>query len=192
MKKLLIARPIALCFTLSLLFLVLCPQQAAAGAFELSLGFSFNRSNYTGSNYSWSRHWGATAGYYFTEHSEIEFSVQDIVDRTSIMGYEDTTFHDQIYSFNWVQSLTSKDFPVQPYVKVGLGQLNREATGSYANGGSPPAIVDSLTVVLGAGLRLYFTKKFAIRSEATTYLTGGNIQTWKNNVSTNIGVSFYF
>ncbi len=32
-----------------------------------------------------------------------------------------------------------KNYFIQPYAKVGVGQLNREASGNYAGGSSPPA-----------------------------------------------------
>ena len=180
---------------LFLAILVMClvlPWQAAAGSFEYSFGFSYNRSNYSDNNYSWSRRWGTSLGYHFNDTSELELSFQDVTDRTSISGFEDTTFHDQIYSANWVQGLLGKGYWIQPYVKVGIGQLNRTASGTYMGGAQPPAILDQVTPVLGAGLRLYLSRSFAIRSEATTYLDGGAISTWQQNVAVSIGASIFF
>ncbi len=168
------------------------PKEAGAGAFELSSGFSFSRSNYTESNFNWSRRWGFGFGYYFSEHSELEFAFQDAVERTKILGYEDTTFHDQIYSLNWVQGLLGKNFPIQPYIKIGIGQLNRDGNGTYLGGITPPLKVDSLTGVLGAGLRLYLTKTFGIRFEGTSYLAGGSIKNWEDNIALSSGISYYF
>lgn len=179
-------------FSIIILSLVLAPSLAAADPLEFSLGFSFNRSNYSNSNFTWSRRWGTSLGYYFSENAEVEIAFQDVLDRTKLTGFEDTTFHDRIYSANWVQSLSNRNFPIQPYVKLGLGQLNRDAQGSYALGLSPPARLDSLTVVMGAGLRLYFTRRFAIRSEATSYLTGGKISTWQDNIAVTAGASIIF
>jgi hypothetical protein len=173
---------------------MLIPRQAAAadGAFEISFGFNFSRSNYTDNNFTWSRRWGTSFGYHFNDRSEVEFSFQDNTDRNHIVGYEDTTYHDRVYSINWVQALTGKNAVVQPYVKIGVGQLNREATGTYAGGASPPSVVDSVTGVLGAGTRIYITKAFALRIEATSYLAGGSIGTWDDNFGVAFGASFYF
>lgn len=171
---------------------IAAPRQAAAGTFELSLGFQFNRTQYDGLGFSWVRRWGSSVGYHFNDKSEVEFSFQDVVDRTKITGSEDTTFHDQIYSLNWVQAFTGKNFPIQPYVKIGVGQLNRSATGSYANGTEPPRIMDSVTGVLAGGLRIYIMRNFALRGEATSYLARGSIRTWKDNLAFTSGVSFYF
>jgi hypothetical protein len=178
----------------ALLLPILIPSQAKAGYFELSGGFSYDKNNYGDDDYSWDRKWGASFGYHFSERSEIELSFQDVVERTSILNFEDTTFHDQIYSVDWVQALTGKDFPIQPYFKVGVGQLDRTATGSYGvNGssGSPPAELDQVTPILGLGLRIYLTRNFGLRGEATTYLTSG-ISSWNQNISITGGVSFYF
>ncbi|NDD93118.1 hypothetical protein EBZ37_13690, partial [bacterium] len=96
-----------LSFFLIFLGLLFCadPQPTQASAIEASAGFSFNRSNYGSGNYSWNRRWGASVGYKFSPVSSIELAVQDVVDRTLIVGYEDTRFHDEIYSLNWVQNL---------------------------------------------------------------------------------------
>ena len=171
--------------------IVLLPNLAAAGPIEVSLGFSFSQTHYSEESFTWTRKWGASLGYYLTELTEIEIAFQEIVDRNKIVGYEDTTFNDKIYSANWIQSLT-KTFPIQPYVKAGLGQLNRDATGTYYFGSAPPSRVDSVTGIIGAGLKIYVTRNFGIRAEATAYLTGGSIRTWKDNTSTTIGVSGYF
>jgi hypothetical protein len=176
---------------LCLIAACLLPRSAAAG-FEVSLGFSFNKSNYADLGYTWSRRWGATFGYHFSDTSEIEVGFQDITDRAKIVDFQDTTFHDQIYSLNWVQSLVGRSWAVQPYFKIGVGQLNREASGEYASGGSPPLRVDSVTGILGGGLRIYLTRAFAIRTEVTSYLTGGSIRTWRDNLGVTIGTSIQF
>ena len=174
-----------------ILFFSVLPKGALAQV-ELSAGFSFSRTNYTTDSYTWNRKWGASFGYHFTERSGIEFSVQEIVDRTFIVNYEDTTFHDNVYSVSWIQDLAGRHFPVQPYAKIGIGQLNRDASGSYFNGASPPLMVDSVTGVLAAGCRFYLTNNFAVRTEATTYLSGGNISTWKDNIGFTAGLSVVF
>lgn len=173
---------------------VLIPGTAsgAEGSWEAALGFNFNKSDYTGGNFTWTRRWGASIGFHFSERSGVEVAFQDIVDRTKIDGFENTTFHDQIYSANWVQALVGRKVAIQPYFKIGIGQLNREAEGEYANGARPPALLDSVTGVLGAGLRLYLTRTFAVRMEATSYLAGGSVRTWKDNVSVSFGASLFF
>lgn len=168
------------------------PQAAQAGRFEVSSGFSYSRTDYGERSYSWTRRWGANFGYHFSERSEIEVSFQDVVDRTLINGYQDTTTHDRIYAFNWVQSLLGKGYLIDPYFKLGIGQLNRDANGTYASGGSPSSQVDAVTGILGAGLRIGVTKAFGVRMEANTYLAGGSLRGWRDNVSLNAGFSFYF
>jgi len=168
---------------------VLPLEQAWADNFEFSTGFSFNRTNYSEGNFSWTRRYGGTIGYRLSLLSSIEFSFQQVVDRTKIVGFEDTTFTDDIYSLNWIQNLFTLA-AIQPYFKVGAGQLNRLATGTYANGSSPNPQTDSLTAVLGLGTRIYVTRSFAIRAEVTSYLTGGSIRTYKDNVGMTLGASF--
>jgi hypothetical protein len=178
----------------ALLLPLLIPAKAKAGYFELSGGFYYDRNNYGDDDYSWDRKWGLSFGYHLSERSEIEVSFQDVVERTSIVNFEDTTFHDQILSVDWVQALTGKDFPVQPYVKAGIGQLDRKASGTYGvdgSSGAPPAELDQVTPIAGAGIRIYITRNFGLRGEATTYLTSG-ISSWNQNISATAGLSFYF
>ncbi|MFN7685079.1 MAG: hypothetical protein ACK5QT_06670 [Oligoflexia bacterium] len=160
----------------------------ARAEIELSGGFSFNRTNYSEGNFSWTRRAGGSIGYRLSLLSSIEFSIQEVVDRTRIIGFEDTVFTDNIYSINWVQNLFTLA-AIQPYFKVGAGQLNRSATGTYANGSNPNPVTDSLTAVLGLGTRVFVTRGFAIRAELMSYLTGGNIGTYRDNVGMNIGLS---
>lgn len=178
------------------LLLACAPRDAdAAGVVETSLGLSFNRSQYSDDNYKWSRKLGGSVGYHLGDLTEIEVGYQDAVERTKLTNYQDTTIHDQVYSINWVQNITGKNFPIRPYVKVGVGQLNREATGNYyvlGNVSAPPAVEDSVIGILGAGLRVYLTRNFGLRGEVSTYLTGGSIATWKNDVSVTLGLSAYF
>ncbi len=166
---------------------------AIAGSIELSAGFSYSRSNFNDQDYSWTRRLGGSIGFNLSEQTQIELSFQDIVDRTKIEFFEDTVFHDRIYSANWVQALTGRSTPIQPYFKLGIGQLNRDATGVYQGGLTrPPTQVDSLTGILGAGMRVFFTRQLALRVEGTSYLTGGNIGSWRENFSVNFGLSFVF
>ncbi len=163
-----------------------------AGAFEFASGFSYSRSFYSEDSFNWTKRLGLSLGYHFSDLSEVEFAFQDILERTVISGFEDTTFHDRIYSMSWVQNLLAKSAAIQPYFKLGVGQLNRDASGNYLGFISPPARVDSITGVLGAGFRLYLTKTFAFRVEATSYLAKGSIRGWKNNVVVNFGLSLFF
>lgn len=183
---------ILLCLSLFLSLTLAPAPSALAGIMELSGNFSFSSNSYGDGNIQWTRRWSASLGYHFWALSEIEVSFQDVLYRTKIGDVEDTTFHDQIYSVNWVQSLAPKGSLFQPYFKVGAGQLNREATGSYAGGITPPAIYDSWTAIAGLGLRIFIFNTFALRAEGTSYLTAGDVSTWKNNFSINGGFSLYF
>jgi hypothetical protein len=182
----------ALVFLTCVLAVCLMPSRSGAGVVEISAGGSYSRSQYSENSYTWSRKLGASVGYHFNDRSGFEFSFADSIDRTSISGFEDTTTHDKVYGVSWVQALTGKDYPIQPYFKLGVGQLNREATGSYALGASPPTIVDSVTGIGSLGIKIYLAKGFGIRAEFTTFLAGGSIGTWNDNISTTVGISVYF
>ncbi len=162
-----------------------------AGVIELSGAFSFNNSHLGDNSYEWSRRWALGVGYYFWEHSEVEFSTQDVLNRTRIVGLEDTTFHDQIFSLDWVQYFASKSSVISPFIKLGVGQLYREASGIYWTGSAPAAIYASISVLAGVGLKVNFSHAFSVHAEGTTYLPGGSIATWQDNFAISFGVSVY-
>lgn len=164
---------------------------AKAGVIELSGMFSFNNSNLGLSGYQWSRRWELGVGYYLFELSELEFSVQDVLNRTFISGLQDTTFHDQIYSLNWIQYFLDRHSFFSPYFKLGAGQLVREASGSYWTGGAPPALYASLSLVAGVGIKVNFTNNFSVHAQATTYLTDRTIGSLQDNSSLNFGFSAF-
>ena len=85
-----------------------------------------------------------------------------------------------------------EDATFKPYLRGGIGQLNRDATGTYNGGYSAPGELDQVTVIAGAGLKAKLTSRFGLKMEITTYLAGGNISTWKDNISLNVGGSIYF
>lgn len=172
--------------------LLFAPLPSLAGFFEYSLGFNYSRSEYSGGSYSWSRRWGTSLGYNFTDSSTIEASFQDNYDRNHYANYEDSFYDDQVYSVNWVQYLFGKEVPFRPYFKLGVGQLHRKATITNSLGQSQISEQDSMTGVLGAGARISLTQTFGIRIEATSYLTGARISTWQDNIAMSIGGSIYF
>jgi hypothetical protein len=165
---------------------------AEAGYFELSAGFSFGRRGYSDEAYNWTRRWGLSVGYYFNETAEVEVSFQDVFDRSFIPGYEDTHFHDQVYSLNWVQGFLPRTFPIQPYTRVGFGQLNRVATGTYANGAVPTQEVASLTAVVGLGLKIQIMRGISLKLEGISYIPTSNIDRWKDNYHVDTGIAIFY
>lgn len=176
---------------LVVLFLLLVSSEARAGMFEISGSVNYSKTTYGSDSFTWTRKWEASVAYYLTERSSIEFDYDDSYNVNNITGIEDTVFHDKTYSVNLVQHFAGHESGVQPFIKLGIGQLNRQATGSYASGGSPPLEEDQVTEIVGAGLKIYLTRSFGLRGEATSYITSG-ISSWKQNISVLGGLSFYF
>ncbi len=167
-------------------------SEARAGFFEASIGGSYNRSNYDGGSQSSTRRMGGSLGYNFSDASTIEFSYQVSEEKNHLEGYQDAKYEDQVYSVNWVQNFATKQSTFQPYAKLGVGQLNREATVSLVSGQSQNTQILSVTAVGGLGLRIYLTKAFALRFEGTSYLLGARIKTWNQNFGITAGGSLFF
>ena len=167
-------------------------RPSEAGYWDFSLGFNYNRSEYANGSYSWNRRYGTSLGFNFTEATKIEFGFQDSYDRNKFTGFEDSTYHDRVYSLNWVQSFTGKEAFAQPYLKAGVGVLNRDAMTTDSLGRSQSSQTDSITGVVGVGLRMKLTQTLGLRMEGTSYLSGGKVSTWKDNFAATFGVSLYF
>lgn len=165
---------------------------AQAGLFEIGSSFSINRSNFSEESFTWTRRYSFSFGYYFTQDSEIAFVFQDSTTRTFVEGVQDVSFHDQVYSIDLNYHLFNEKSVVRPYFKLGVGQLNRDAKGTYAGGYSPPGRIDQITGILGCGLKVRATQKLGFKAEASSYLTGGAIGTWKDNLAFAIGGSLFF
>lgn len=173
-------------------FIWIYPMTGECGVFEVGSGFSYSRSAYNAGSTSSTRSWNASFGYYFTQDSQVMFSYQDTTTHDIVPNVQDIQYRDRVYSVNLVYHLLGEGSLVRPYVRGGVGQLNRDATGTYQGGFSPPGRLDQVTVIGGLGLRVRVTQRVALKAEATSYLTGGSVSTWQDNFVVNVGGSFYF
>jgi hypothetical protein len=177
---------------LSLLILTALFSGAAhADYWELSMGFNYSRSAYSGGSYSWNRRLGGSIGYNFSDSSTIEYSYQKSYERNHYEGFEDSFYDDEVSSVNFVWNVLGRTAQIQPYGKFGIGELNRKAT-IYDTGRTQDQELNQLTGVLGVGLKLLLTKTLAVRVEGTSYLSGAKISSWKDNFGATFGVSFYY
>ncbi|MCM0605659.1 MAG: hypothetical protein KA715_06175 [Xanthomonadaceae bacterium] len=160
-----------------------------ANPFEFTIEASYSRQQYDPTSFTWNRRWAASVGYTILNMSEIELSIQKIDSQTVYGTFQNVTYSDNVYSVDLVQSLLPRSYFFQPYARLGIGQLNRNASGTFANGTAPPAILDSITGVIGLGTKIFLSRRFAIRFQAISYLSGGNISTWSQNISTNLGIT---
>jgi hypothetical protein len=170
----------------------LLPVYGQCGVFEVGSGFSYSHSAYNAGSTSSMKSWNASLGYYFTQDSQVMFSYQDTITRDFVPNVQDIQYRDRVYSVNLVYHLLGEASVVRPYLRAGVGQLNRDATGTYEGGFSPPGRLDQVTVIGGLGLKIRITQQVAFKAEATSYLTGGRVSTWQDNFAVNIGGSVYF
>lgn len=177
-----------------LLFLIVpCGiQNQAIAAGEATVGFGYNRTQYGANSYSWDRRWYAAYAYQLTSMTLVELSYQEADRRTKIGNIEDITYHDQIISLSIMQYLFPRTFVFQPYVRGGIAQYNRDAEGYYSNGDSPPSRKDQVMAVLGGGFKVFFTKEVSVRAEATSYLQGARISTWRDDIAFTVGLTYAF
>lgn len=177
---------------ISFILSLLSVSRSLANPIEITLEASYSRQKYDAVSFTWNRRWAASFGYTLFNMTEIELSYQKIDSQTVYGTFQNVSYHDNIYSLDLVQAILPQSYFFQPFIRVGLGQLNRTAEGAFANGTVPPAILDSITGVIGVGTKIYLSRRFAIRIQATSYLSGGDITTWSQNISTNLGLTVVF
>ncbi len=165
---------------------------AQAGVFELGGGYSYSNNSYNGGSFTSTKSYSTTFGYFFTQDSEVEFMYQDTTNQEFVTNVQDITYRDRVYSVNFLYHFMDEKDAFRPYVRSGVGQLNRDATGSYSGGYAPPGRLDQVTVIGGIGFKAKIIGQFGVKGEAISYLVGGGISTWKDNISINFGGSFYF
>ncbi len=164
-----------------------------AGVYEVGGSYSWNRSNYSSGSYTWSRAYGLSFGYYFTQDSELQFSYSDTTTNTSVKDVQDANYRDRVYSMNLVYHLFEEQSSFRPYFRLGVGQLNRDTTVNYVSAGySTSGRLDQVSVIGGLGFKFKLSSQISLKSEATSYLTGGSIGSWQDNLSYSIGGAFYF
>ena len=181
---------------LALIFICLgTAENSFAGVFELGSGWSYRRSSYNSGSYTSMTSWNASLGYFFTQDSEVEFLYQDSSNSEYVPSIQDLQYRDRVYSLNFVYHLLPEGSSFRPFFRAGLGQLNRDATGTYFGGSGsyhPPGRLDQVTVIGGIGFKARLTSQVGLKAEATSYLTGGSISTWQDNVVISVGGSIYF
>ena len=166
---------------------------AQAGMFEVGSSFSWSRSNYNAGSYTWKREWGLSLGYYLTQDSEIQFSYGDETSKTFVPNVQDTTYRERVYSLNMLYHFFEQASDFRPFVRLGIAQINRDATGVYSAAGYyASGRFDTISIVGGLGFKLKIIEKIALKTEATSYLTGGAIGSWSDNLTFNIGGAYYF
>lgn len=169
------------------------PAPAVAGVFELGGAFSYSNSKYNGGSYNRTTSYSLSLGYYFSQDSEIEFMFQDSTTKNFVPNVQDLTYRDRVYSMNFLYYLFDDKAKFKPFFRFGVGQLNRDATGTYQGGAfTAPGRLDQLSVILGTGIKARVGERVGLKAELTSYLTGGSISTWQDNITLNIGGSFFF
>ena len=176
-----------------LVSLIACvPSLGHAGVFEIKLGYSYARTNFNANDYNWNRLWSVSFGYYITRISRIEISYANQYARSVFPAVQSSEIADQYTTLNWVQGILPSKAFIHPYLKAGAGQLNRDANVSSSSGLTSRIRMDSLTFVLGAGLRVPVSETLGVEAEVKGYIVNYDFNTWKDNLSVEGGIAFYF
>ena len=169
-------------------------QGAELWGIDLSFSGSYSRQDYgLNQGFSFYRRWSAGISYQINEVNSIELYYAQNYSESHLTGYQDTSIQDQVYSIDWVQSLWNSEDRVVPYVKIGVGNLQRRAVTIDAETNTTAGDIqyNTLSGILGIGLLIRAHERLSLRAEATTYLPGARISQWKDNYSLNVGVTVH-
>lgn len=193
-KKILIASMLALVFGLT---------EAKAAVIELSGMLAYGKTDFADGYKSTQRRYTGSIDFKFTPVSALQFEYTD--SRTDVsypvnigaylpyMVVEQSNYKDKIYSFNWVQNLVPSAWIIQPYIVFGGGKMKRTFTRSYPELRLSQTLVQDVTNGTGGvGIRIFFTKRMAIKGEVKTYVPDFRFSKWKENQLFSTGLSLVF
>ena len=191
------------CRLLALATLALALAPRAQGAVvELSAMVAYSTSKFNTDYPSVSRRYTGSFDLKFTPVSAIEFEYTDELSEYSFpsdLGMlakptkEQESYKDTIFSINWVQTLVSSKWILQPYFVIGGGRMTRKVTMSLPEFGYGQTTTQNVfTGTGGVGLRLFLTKSMAIKGELKTYVPNFQFAKWKDNQALSAGLSWAF
>ncbi len=176
---------------------------ASAAVIEVSGMLAYSTSDFNDGYHSLQRRYTGQIDFKFTAVSALEFEYTDSTTKvsynTDLGGLlknptrQASTYHDQIYSFNWVQNLVSSKWILQPYFVIGGGRMTRKHSVELPHFAYRAESTQNVTTGTGGlGLRLFLTKSMAIKAEAKTYVPSFQFSKWKENQMLSVGLSLAF
>lgn len=160
-----------------------------APTIEISLMGSLSKTDYGNNTYSTSRHYTGTFGYFIAPTTELELSYENSSSFLNEDPAQTSTTSEQSLGFSLIQNLTPPRSMVNPYIKGGVGQYNRQENGTISGIPSIPVDTKSPTGILGAGLRIALFRGFSLKGEGVTYLPDFHMSEAPLNFSIQIGLS---
>ena len=182
--------------------LILINSPARAGVFELSASANFRDSHIDSYNYTKTVSYTGSVSYYFWEMSAIELSYTQGQSTLSakpsaidpqLLYISDFTMH----GVDLVFSLTSRDAPIQPYVKVGGAKIKKDLVvksevGSIKRINSPDGDNTETVPSAGVGFKIMLTKTFSIKAGIDAWKTNYKKQDETTDYAGRAGISWLF
>lgn len=184
------------------LFYIAGPR-AQAGQLELGGTIAYGKSNLGQGASSRTNRYTAELAWRFTRVSAIELSYMrgrtkfsqtvqlDSIVMSSIN--QSVTMDDYVISASWVQNFVPADFIIQPYFKIGGGRMVRKQRVVYSAIWTPQEVNQKTeTGVLGLGLRIFLTKRMALKGEFVSYMPRFHLSEWQDSQLFSAGLQWIF
>jgi len=172
-----------------------CGLKAQAIVTELGLSYGYQKKTFNASNYYQSESKSASVSFYFLDRFALEFSYTDSFyegeesDTTSTRTVQQSS---QFTDSSLIYVVTSKQSPIQPYIKGGAAYIKKNQTIRYQNA-SAITIPESTgwAPSYGVGLKVQVTEKFGIKLSYDLWKTPLSDGTNSDDTSFKAGMTWY-
>ena len=170
-------------------------MSAQALVTELGFSYGYQKKTFNASNYYQNDSKSASIAVYFLEKFALEFSYTDTFyegeesDTTSTRTVQQSS---QYTDSSLVYMMTTKQSPIQPYLKAGAAYIKKNQTIRYLNA-SAITIPESTgwAPSYGAGIKILVTERFTIKLSYDLYKTPLSDGTNSDDTSFKAGLSWY-
>ncbi len=175
--------------------LTLFGLRANALVTELGLSYGYSKKTFNASNYYQTESKSASVSFYFLEKFALEFSYTDSFyegeesDTNSARTVQQSS---QFTDSSLVYMMTTKQSPIQPYIKGGVAYIKKNQIIRYQNA-SAIAIPESTgwAPSYGIGLKVLVTEKFSVKFSYDLWKTPLSDGTNSDDTSFKAGLSWY-
>ncbi len=150
------------------------------------------RSDYGDGSYSRSQRFTAAIGINLTSVTEIELTYS--TGSTTLLNepIQTSQTRERTYGASLIQTLVPASWRIQPYVRLGVAQYQREQESTYYGVALGRSTVNDPSAMVGAGLRLFITSGLSLRVEATGYMPRMDVNAARKNYAVQAGVQVGF
>lgn len=177
-------------FSYFFIFLLLSIQAEAKQ--EIAFSLSSSRQKLANDSYAESFQYKVEIRMALFPVTWVELAYKNIHQKTQLAQIKSLITDSQLFSLEISQILVPPTWRAQPYVSMGLGQLNRNMVVTFLDDSQASESLDSLSVVAGVGLRIFVSQATSLNIAAETFLDDFDFSTYQDNAALTVGINIGF